>query len=347
MKLKKNKFKILFSIIFFLLITELFSYTYIKINPKINLDSDKVEDGQNLKKYYFKPHHYYALEVNPEYISESIKVNQYGLRGKPINEKQKNEIRIACLGGSTTQDMISDEKFTYTNLLETKLNGYYKHKNKFVSVINGGVGTYTTAETLIAYIFKIYHLNPDIIIIYHGINDLITQVYYKKSYPDNRQYRKVWEDKNHNLPDFYYFLKNHFYFFKFIHYVFFKNKQYDVWSVSLNKLDFSDKYDNPESLQNVEKNNFGEYFRYNLQSLITLGLTQKKTIILTTFIGDEKYCTQAEIRGLKKINYIIRKLSADNNIYLFDLEKIYNETPPEKSIFLPEDSVHFNEYGNE
>lgn len=92
--------------------------------------------------------------------------NWRGYRGNVVKKKQKNEIRIACFGGSTTFGYGVHWKDTWPYLLEQLLqNDLYKF-----SVVNLGAncqGIYG-----ISYDVKYYnYLNYDIAIIYNGYND--------------------------------------------------------------------------------------------------------------------------------------------------------------------------------
>jgi lysophospholipase L1-like esterase len=79
--------------------------------------------------------------------------------------KPKGEIRIFCLGGSTTFGAEVPNKYTYPQQLNDLLN------DKDVKVINAGVGGYRSIHLLRYYEKVIRPLEPDVITIYCGWND--------------------------------------------------------------------------------------------------------------------------------------------------------------------------------
>jgi hypothetical protein len=91
-------------------------------------------------------------------------------RGKKFDkEKDPGTIRIMTLGGSTTYGFCVETKDTYPFQLEKILN----EKGYNVEVINAAVSGYTTMHSLINYMLNLVYLEPDIVYIYHGINDVV------------------------------------------------------------------------------------------------------------------------------------------------------------------------------
>jgi lysophospholipase L1-like esterase len=83
-------------------------------------------------------------------------------------EKQPNEIRIIAFGGSTTVNWRAG--ISYTTLLTQELARDYD--NYQVHVLNAGGDAYSTAHTLVNFCLRNIDVQPDIIIIYHNVNDL-------------------------------------------------------------------------------------------------------------------------------------------------------------------------------
>lgn len=118
----------------------------------------------NLKRYrknsrFHNPNAY----VKPYYLETDSR----GFRNlKELDEnKPLDEIRVFCLGGSTTQGPGSPYEFTYPQLLEGLLN------NQKINIINAGVQGYRSIHLLKFYQQRIRNLKPDIITIYSGWND--------------------------------------------------------------------------------------------------------------------------------------------------------------------------------
>ena len=99
--------------------------------------------------------------------------NSLGFRGDEIAvPKPRGTYRIAMIGGSTTYGNGTGTDYTksYPYRLEETLNGA---GYDFVEVINAGVPSYSTWESLINFQFRVLDLEPDLIVIYHGSTDLI------------------------------------------------------------------------------------------------------------------------------------------------------------------------------
>ncbi len=120
----------------------------------------------------YAPHRYLGYYPAPNYQdSHGNRHNSLGYRGDEIEvPKPPGVYRIVCLGGSTTYSSgVSDYTQSYPYLLQTYLReqGYDQ-----VEVVNAGVSSYSSFESLINLEFRVLDLDPDMIIIYHGINDV-------------------------------------------------------------------------------------------------------------------------------------------------------------------------------
>jgi lysophospholipase L1-like esterase len=84
--------------------------------------------------------------------------------------KPPHVFRVLCLGGSTTAG--EPGTVAYTAFLEKVLSDRYPGSP--IEVINGGHFFYTTQHSIIEYLFTLKELNPDVIIFFEAINDLMT-----------------------------------------------------------------------------------------------------------------------------------------------------------------------------
>ncbi|MBK50001.1 MAG: hypothetical protein CL768_03070 [Chloroflexi bacterium] len=118
----------------------------------------------NLKKYKKNPLHTFPNAYEKPYYFET---DSYGFRNlNELNDnKSSDEIRIFCLGGSTTVGAESPYEFTYPQLLEGLVN------DQKINIINAGVGGYRSIHLLKFYQKVIRNFEPDIITIYSGWND--------------------------------------------------------------------------------------------------------------------------------------------------------------------------------
>lgn len=117
--------------------------------------------------------------------------NSFGWRGREVERpKPAGRYRIVCLGGSTTYDDSVSDHETYPVRLEEALRA--ARPGRDIEVVNCGVPSYTTAETLASLAFLVLDLQPDALVLYEGINDLRPRIYlnYEPSY---FHFRKVWD----------------------------------------------------------------------------------------------------------------------------------------------------------
>ncbi|MGD2095392.1 MAG: GDSL-type esterase/lipase family protein [Phycisphaerales bacterium] len=119
-------------------------------------------------------HRYLGHYPTPDFEKGKNKHNSLGYRGDEIVlPKPEGQFRIVCLGGSTTYTTeLEDFKMSYPNLLEKELR---ERGFKNINVVNAGVGAYTSWESLINFELRVLDLDPDMIIIYHGVNDILAR----------------------------------------------------------------------------------------------------------------------------------------------------------------------------
>jgi len=120
------------------------------------------------------PHRYLGYYPTPGYTKGKNRHNSLGYRGEEIVlPKPDGELRIVCLGGSTTYDSdIEDYRLAYPARLEAELRerGYGR-----VTVINAGGAGWTSWESLIGFELRVLDLDPDIVIDFDAINDVHTR----------------------------------------------------------------------------------------------------------------------------------------------------------------------------
>lgn len=123
----------------------------------------------NMPRY--SPHPYLGYYPTPNFRSGVDRHNALGYRGEEIAvPKPAGEFRIVCLGGSTTYTgLVEDYRQSYPHLLGEYLRdqGYGN-----VNVINAGASGWSSWESLVNFQFRILDLEPDLIIFYHGVNDV-------------------------------------------------------------------------------------------------------------------------------------------------------------------------------
>ncbi|MHC4748853.1 MAG: hypothetical protein ACYTFW_03165 [Planctomycetota bacterium] len=114
-------------------------------------------------------------------LSEDIVLNEYGYRGKPpLMPKPPGEFRVFMLGGSTVflgEPPISE-------LVEEE---FRKNGSENVKFYNFGVVSAVSGMELSRIVFEISDLEPDLIVMYNGGNDILHPYEYdpRPGYPFN------------------------------------------------------------------------------------------------------------------------------------------------------------------
>lgn len=103
--------------------------------------------------------------------TDNLHINSLGFRGEEIQTKKPaGTFRIVVLGGSTVLNREVTYEKNAVRVLEKKLRLYYPQKK--IEVINAGQSGYNTEHSIILYMFKIRDMQPDLVIMWHGINDM-------------------------------------------------------------------------------------------------------------------------------------------------------------------------------
>jgi len=123
------------------------------------------------KRLIFKLAPNKKINIKLEGYNFSVSTNSRGFRGRefPI-VKKKNEVRIICIGDSSTFGWGLEYKDTWADKLEQKLNK--QRCQKEFLVIDAGVPSNTSFQGLNFLKDQAFIYNPDIIIIAMGRNDI-------------------------------------------------------------------------------------------------------------------------------------------------------------------------------
>lgn len=100
----------------------------------------------------------------------NFSTNNFGFRGRDVSvPKPKGVFRIVCMGGSTTEEG-PDDASTYPALLEKKLSFFFPSHR--IEVINCGISGLTTSTHILRFPDYL-ELQPDLIVVYEGVNDIV------------------------------------------------------------------------------------------------------------------------------------------------------------------------------
>ena len=116
-----------------------------------------------------------VLTMIPNQHFTTVNINNEGLRGTEINiPKAVDDYRIIIIGGST----IFGAGMAYDyQTIPSELNEKFKKKYNNVEVLNAGISSITSFEEVYHFKEKLIQLEPDLVIIYDGVNN----IHYKKT----------------------------------------------------------------------------------------------------------------------------------------------------------------------
>jgi lysophospholipase L1-like esterase len=182
---------------------------YLKISGREGVVLLKFE--KLLEKTWFEPHPYLVYTFKPDskftmssYGNGTYTINKFGFRStmdydvKTVT-KPKNTLRIATLGGSTTMGVNSDKQiwpYWIGSLLSAKL------PDKKIEVLNEGVMGYTSLDNLLDLSLRVIDFDPDIYVIYLGVNDYLAAAPLDTFKTDYSHFRKtLWENLSFSVVE--------------------------------------------------------------------------------------------------------------------------------------------------
>jgi lysophospholipase L1-like esterase len=152
-----------------------------------------------------------ALFVGVPYLNytlnpEAAGVNERGIRGRLVEvPKPPGVFRIVALGGSTTYGHNLEVSESWPNQLQQTLLVQYSRRN--VEVINLGVPGYNSLDSVVNLATRGLALEPDLIIVYDGVNDIADRLYedpacYQTDTPlfGIGKNRGTWQPASRELP---------------------------------------------------------------------------------------------------------------------------------------------------
>ncbi|GEM_PF-3569506 len=135
----------------------------------------KVRDDIRTFTLRYDEHPFLALSSNPEFrnsLGEKIH-NKYGFRhrGEFEDIDRSRELVVYATGGSSTYcNFIEKNEKTWPGMLETRLNTDLGRNGS--RVINAACSGWTSFQSLIRFSAWVDVIKPDLVIVYHGKNDL-------------------------------------------------------------------------------------------------------------------------------------------------------------------------------
>lgn len=305
----------------------------------------KIANVEQIKKYgllsqvpdsvwQIKPHHYLNYSLNPNFRKDSMSHNSLGYRGAEFDMNKANStFRIVALGGSTTYTAnVNDNELTYPAQLEKILRDTYNYSQ--VQVINAGAPGYNSWESLINLEFRVLDLDPDLLIIYHGTNDVHTRLIPPDTYQgDNSGFRTQLRYPKVSLYDKSALLR-------LLRRKLGYTTQTGLDPLVIRRAPGMLEWRKAETL----KLNPPTYFRRNISSMIAICEMEGIQPVLATWAWSHKKKDYAAVdyyqKGFRENNKVLKELSVELNVPLFDFEALM---PKDREHWA--DGRHVNEKG--
>jgi len=269
---------------------------------------------------------YLIYKLKPNFVSEdgSVRINSLGFRGNEFPlKKDSMTTRIVCMGDSCTFGF--DIKWTsYPNELQQILNSYSPYKK--YEVINAGIPDYSSYQGLKFLEKRVLELEPDVIVISYGWNDIRT---------------------THQLPDKYQKVNIYVYYIDKL-----LNKLRNYQALNKAITSFKGTLTRKENIEvkSVRRVSPSD-FKTNLESMIKLAGTRGIKVYMLNQPSGE---TKEQIHGYLEnfltdrilYNEIMRNVSDKLQVPLIDVVKLFNEKKYEKLFDNPQkDLIHPNLLG--
>lgn len=319
---------------------------------------DFFTNSQSQSGFRYSPHHYLGYIPTPNLESGENRNNALGFRGEEISlVKPESVYRIVAVGGSTTYSVdVEDYRDSYPHQLGEYLRGGGFDQ---VEVINAGVGSYASFHNFINIQFRVLPLQPDLIIVYQGYNDIHTRFVYPYSdyLGDNSGYIAPFVTDT-IMPD----ILEYSTALRIIGIRANLTKPHSALDWHRFKLASSSRRDEflsqwrtgvyPSGIfvdtpaMDMLRNNPPIHFERNLESMLALARQHDVDLLLVTFVTSTEFnlppVASAEyIFALRQHNDLTRAVAEGNEIPLFDLEAVY---PADRSLFT--DGRHMTVEGN-
>jgi len=276
-------------------------------------------------------------------------------------DKPPNEIRIACIGGSTTANINLEFGKNWPGYLGSLLQKNFPNKN--IRVINAAAPGFDTGQSIGNLALRVMPFKPDVVIIYHAYNDLKAIRPDKHFKPDYSHIHTI-PYGFHKEPNFLIRLLN-----KSMFYVRIRNK-YRQYKASNKTPQLSKVIGRSKRLSYVPKEAL-ETFEQNIRSLVSIAGAGGAKVVLATFatLHDPKWdwstpetlklmtlyqqnnlnglkqftpglTIEGIFRGISQYNEVLRKVAIQEKCTLVDNA---NLIPHKDHYFV--DRVHFSELG--
>jgi lysophospholipase L1-like esterase len=279
----------------------------------------------------YKGHPYFSYCLNEAYRSRDglNRHNSLGYRGKEIERaKPEGVYRILCLGGSTTYETaVADYRLSFPDQMERILREQFGDR---IEVVNAGCGGWNSWESLIDLEFRGLSLDPDLVVVYCGTNDVHPRLVPPEAYRrDNSGFRQAWRPDRGLLQ--------HSLVFRRLGILLGWSRKNSVGS--LTEVDYPEQ----DEAANLAANP-PIHFADNLEHMVAVSRHHGADLLFSTWAWCESKGDYAARdyyqRGFREGNDVVRGVAERNDVELFDFVAVM-PTDPEYWA----DGRHVNEQG--
>lgn len=323
---------------------------------------EQLEDRFGRDRRIFSPHPYLRFYLTPGFVHEANRHNSLGYRGEEIQEKKPREFRIVCIGGSTTYTGgVSDYRRSYPYMLEQHLESMGFDA---VNVINAGTPGWSTWESLINFAFRVVDLDPDLIIVYHAVNDIGPRlVWPSEAYRgDNTGAQAAIRifDARHRAVEHSTLVRMFLIRFGVLRsdseLSFLERPAETLYAAEFDRQSWRGEYPSgfflEVSADSLLRTNPPIYYRRNLENLVALALHRGIEVVLATFAilpsqqpaQHSSWHSDEYFRSIDQANEIVRQLADTMGVHLFDFAKTF---PQDSGLFQTYEragGTHWNAY---
>jgi len=302
-------------------------------NPSFDLDR-----GDGL--YYSHP--YISYEARPGYqTSDGARIDPMGFRSEPVNvSKPAGTFRIVALGASTTYGLYGPWNEAYPYQLQQRLRRELGTDR--IEVVNAGLVSATSTESLIRLYMRVLPIDPDMVLLYEGYNDLNPRMF-DGFRDDYYHFRKTPAMRTGAVSRSYLFrLLEQSILGRFLPDRTLRNSNLLTHTWRLENLPDSDA----EKIRNFDATG-PDVYRRNLSYIIESAMARGVTPVLGTFAFDGDFTHWNELmpeelweKGILQQNAVVRDLA---ETYQLRLCPFYEYGLTDEGIF--DDSIHMNAYG--
>lgn len=317
-------------------------------NEKIFLQYASIKQLKTRYKPRYTPHRYLGYYPTPNYSKGENKHNSLGYRGEEILlPKPPGQYRIVCIGGSTTYgDKINEHFMSYPSLLEKelKLSGYNN-----VNVINAGAQGWSSWESLINFELRILDLEPNLIIVLHGINDIFPRLVWPPKVYNGDKSGSREHPKTVFMPTIWEY-STLIRIFMIRSGLILSHADYESVIAKKTRNFYGAKFDIQKrmgiypsgifkkiSAKEMLMTNKPKYFKRNIENIIAIAKLRGIDVILATFAyspyfnNQPRVSSEEYISAFKEMNQMQMNIAKETGVRLFDFESLF---PKDKRYFV-------------